>query len=121
MSIRRTLSNSVKSSATVQKLRSPGEIKPDKKLNAAINARVKKKAAAKKNEAKAAAKTSKANASETKKVVAADTKAQKKQHSRDSKPASNPYSGRKDVIDTPHGPAVDLDKIDKPVKPKKVK
>lgn len=74
-----------------------------------------------KNE-QAAAESSRAKASEkaTAAVIKKDTKAHNKQVAKearlDSKRGSsdNPYKGRKNIVDTPHGPAVDLDAVERP-------
>lgn len=74
-----------------------------------------------KNE-RAAEEHSKAKASEkaTADVVKKDTKAHNKQASKEARldakrgGSDNPYKGRKNIVDTPHGPAVDLDAVERP-------
>ena len=72
-----------------------------------------------KREARAAAESAKAKASEkaTADAVKKDTKAYNKQTQKESRlnakhgASDNPYKGRKHIVDTPHGPAVDLDAV----------
>lgn len=61
-------------------------------------------------------KKAKENARETRAVVAKDTKQHNKVEAREkkyAKPADNPYKGRKHIVETAHGPAVDLDAVER--------
>lgn len=130
MSINRTLLSSVQSSASAQQLRSPHQIKS----KGTLSAKIKEANKADKQKAHQKAKASKSSAKETSKVVAAQEKKMKADTKKDSKSAkprtaASEYPGRKNIVDTPHGPAVDLDAVEKsrtkkpsdkkvPVKPK---
>ena len=119
MGINRTLLSDVQASARVQPLREPRQIK-----GGALSAQIKIANKADKDAAREKSRKANSNAKDTAKIIASQEKTFKKEEKKNGphkspSPSGGGGNGRK-IVDTPFGPAVDLDAIDKPSKTKKV-
>lgn len=117
MGINRTLLSDVQASAKVQPLREPRQIK-----GGALSAQIKIANKADKEAAREKSRKANSNAKETAKVIASQEKALKKEDKKYGPRTSSPSSGEngRKIVDTPFGPAVNLDDIEKSSKTKKV-